>query len=274
MISEEQRFFCQSLRKRAPQQGAPMTRWTFFGRILPERIPLSMRMPEHRSEAAELALRYRATINIDKGQFIVPVVVESPKYEVLTLRNVVEGDIRTLTDLVGYRRGCSFDVDMISATCDDGRSVIFGNQIPVLQQSTARDAGPIEHELIAAIRTNVSAQIVLEDFREAMRSPVQTGFFCYRAIEAMMQSMKEREDEGDAPAWKTLRSRLNIDRSAIDAVKTHADDPRHGKASSITDSQRANVFRLTDELIRRYLIYLGNGKKTLPIDQFPTLLVS
>ena len=81
-----------------------MTRWTFFGRILPERIPLSVPLFEQSGEVAEFGLRYRATIQIDKGQFVALVSIESGQVDVLTLRNIIENDIRTVTDLIGYRR--------------------------------------------------------------------------------------------------------------------------------------------------------------------------
>jgi len=70
----------------------------------------------------------------------------------------------------------------------------------------------------------------------------------------MMQSMKAHPDDDDRPAWEALRSRLNLDRPVIDAIKVHADYPRHGKVSSISDADRAKVFRLTDQIVKRYLV--------------------
>ena len=103
-----------------------MTRWTFFGRVLPERIPLKVALPEWTSELREFALRYRVTIQIADGQFVVPVIIESGQIDVHTLRNLVENDIRIATDLIGYLIGGSFDIDMISATSNAGPSVVFG----------------------------------------------------------------------------------------------------------------------------------------------------
>jgi hypothetical protein len=94
-----------------------MTRWTFFGRILPERIPLSVTLPEQRVEAPEFGLRYRVTIQIDKSQFVIPVIIESGRVDVLTLRNLIENDTRGVTDLIGS----SFDIDIISALSNGKR---------------------------------------------------------------------------------------------------------------------------------------------------------
>jgi len=248
-----------------------MTQWTFFGRILPERIPLRVSDPLRvTAEAAVLGFRYQITIRMADGQFVVPVLVERGPDDVTTLKNLVEGNIRNCVDYIGYRNGISFDVDMISANCDDGRSVVFGIAIPVLQEARAALVTSLEVDRFKRVLAEIPAQIVLADFREAMRNPVGTGFFCYRAIEAMMQSMKaDPTDKDDDPAWAELRRRLQIDRSAIDAIKAHADYPRHGKVSSISDADRAMVFRLTDKIIARYLEYLERGKTALPNSEFP-----
>jgi hypothetical protein len=67
-----------------------------------------------------------------------------------------------------------------------------------------------------------------------------------------MQSMKAYPDDKDRPAWRMLCARLQIERSAIDAVKSHADYPRHGRVSSISDADLAKVFRITDQIVKRY----------------------
>jgi len=43
--------------------------------------------------------------------------------------------MRTVTDLIGYVDGISFDIDTISALSDEGKAVIFGIEIPVLRET-------------------------------------------------------------------------------------------------------------------------------------------
>lgn len=114
-----------------------MTPWLFFGKILPERVPVSMVLPEFTQEVADLDLRYRITIQFAQGLFVVPVVVESGNVDLHTLRNVVENDLRFAIDLIGYIEGCSFNIDMMSATSYNGsetNSTVFGMKIPVLEE--------------------------------------------------------------------------------------------------------------------------------------------
>lgn len=86
-----------------------------------------------------------------------------------------------------------------------------------------------------------------------MRVPVGTGLFSYRAIEAIMQAMRSSDEESNGFAWGRTRGTLRVDRSAIDYVRSFADRPRHGRPSGISDQDRAQVFKITDEVIRRYL---------------------
>ena len=112
----------------------------------------------------------------------------------------------------------------------------------------------------------------MADFREAMRNPPNTGFHCYRAIEAMMQAMKSEEDQKDSRAWELFRNNnLKITPACLKAIKVHADPPRRGKLYVMTDAQRAYVFVKTQSIIIRFLEYLKRGRMSLPEPEFPYL---
>jgi hypothetical protein len=253
-----------------------MSNWTFVGRILPERVPLKVAIPLSTGNEVEgLDIAYDCHIGIADSQVYADITVTRGNANLNTLKNLVEGNIRSITDLIGYLHGISFDVDIISAISrDTDERCVFGIAIPVLaQRRRPEDLGKIDADLLLALGPIPHARMVLADFREAMRTPIGTGFFCYRAVEAMMQSMKSNDREEDSQAWKRMRENLRIDRSAIDRLKSHADFPRHGRLSAISDEQRAEVFTIADECIRRYLEYLRLGQKPLSEKMFPTYSV-
>jgi hypothetical protein len=252
---------------------ARVTRWTFFGRVLPERVPVTWDTPlEGTARQPDLGMTFDFRVVIHASQAVVDLAVKDSDPDVSTLRNTAANCIRMITDLVGYKQGYCFDVEVVSAICRDTSDwSVFGIEIPVLAARRVGQVGGIDGGLLKATAQSAAAQIVLAEFREAMRVPVGTGFHCYRAIEAMMQSMKADREDADGPAWEQLRERLRIDRSAIDEVKKHADLPRHGKPSSMSDPERAKVFGLTDEIIERFLVYLVNGKTALAEPDFPVL---
>lgn len=86
-----------------------------------------------------------------------------------------------------------------------------------------------------------------------------------------MQSMKTETIKTDKQAWARLNEVLLLDRSASEKIKAHADHPRHGKPSSITDQERVAVFQLTDEIVYRFLEYLRRDLGPLSSREFEVL---
>jgi hypothetical protein len=250
-----------------------MTSWIFIGRVVPERFPVRVQFPASSNVVAQLGLRFDSHVGIADGQIIVDVSITQGSTDLPTLRNLVEQDIRTMTDLIGYQNGFAYDVDLILAICrDTGERHVFGPVIPILSQRRGGVfSSSIDLATLSAVVQEIGAKIALASFREAIKVAVDSGFFCYRAIEAMMQSMRVRDSEKDKVVWDRLKTTLCVEESAIYYVKGHADTPRHGKASVISDAERATVFSLTDEIIKRYIQYLVRGKTPLPLAEFPKL---
>jgi hypothetical protein len=244
-------------------------KFTFYGKVNPERVPITFPSPiSGEAQNPLLQASYKFRVAIHASQCVIDLDVDdTDASDVFTLRNIAADAVATLTDLVGYRLGICFAVEIISYIRRDNDDwFVFGIDVPILAARRAGTANNIPRELLTAVLGNVPAMMVLADFRKAMSDPIGTGFHCYRALEAMMQSMKEADDEKDSVAWERLRGRLRMDRSAVDAIKAHADLPRHGRPSQTSDQQRAQLFELTDEIINRFLKYLVNGKSPLRDD--------
>jgi hypothetical protein len=227
------------------------------------------------AEAQGFGLAFKFHIWIAAGQFMVDVNVTRGAPGFLTLRNLVEANLRNVTDTIGYLHGVSIDIDMISAAnLETNERHFFPPGIPVLVQRR-QIASPVtvtEDGLLGAIGKDPYAHTVMADFREAMRNPYDTGFFCYRAIEAMMQSMKTSSDEDEKTSWPRLRGTLHVDIGAIQNVQKHAVLRRHGKTGDISGEEREKVLVITDEITRRYLAYLTRGKTPLPEADFPMFM--
>lgn len=254
--------------------GGGLEKWTFFGRVLPERIPLSWGTPlAGRARQTELGFDYEFRTVIHASQVIVDLTATRGTPDVDTLRNTARECALQITDLVGYTSGNHFDVEIVSAVCRrNDEWAVFGSQIPALvARINPLRINNIDGILLQAVASNVSAQMVLRDFQRSMREPVDTGFYCYRAIEAMMQSMRPSADTKDPEAWDYFLSALSLERSAKDKVSSHAAFARHGRPSSMTSDDRQSVFKLTDEIIRRYLEYLCRNRTPLQAQEFPIL---
>jgi hypothetical protein len=250
--------------------------WTFFGRVYPERVPIHWAEPLagilHQPRLNN-KLQFRTIIHA--GQIIVDLTPIEWSPDVYSLRNIAVQCATGITNLVGYMHGMSFTVEIISAINrqnDEWR--VFGTELPALvARRDPHRPNQIDAKFLTDIAGSTSAAMVLTDLQSAMRDPIGTGFYCYRAIEAMMQSMKEMPDEDNKRAWPRLKELLRIDERALRLVQRHAAFPRHGRPSGMTDSERATVFEITDEIVRRYLEYITRGKIPLPEHEFQTLTV-
>jgi hypothetical protein len=255
-----------------------MAKWTFFGRVYPERIPLTFPPLSGRGKLEDLGIDFLFRVFLHNSQAVVDLEITRGEPGIDDLKNLAADRVRSLTDIVGYSAGYYFDVEITSArSLDTDACFVFGIEIPVLAQrrSVRTDQwfqASLPAELLQAIGASTHAQMILGDFRDAMRTPTGTGFFCYRAIEAMMQCIRQ-EGEQEKPAWQRLRTALNVDRSAFDTVKAHADTARHGRPTSITDAERALVLSTTDEVIKRFLAYLLASKQQLLESEFPIFAV-
>jgi hypothetical protein len=108
-----------------------MANWIFFGRVLPERIPLTIGQPiTWSSEVSDLGLQMDVSFAIADGQVIARVNVKDANPDLNTLRNVLDMEIRSVVDLIGYLYAVRYDLDLISATSlDTGDHRIFGRTI-------------------------------------------------------------------------------------------------------------------------------------------------
>lgn len=244
-------------------------RYIFFGRVLPERVPMSFEMQEIEIRS-DLGIIFNISASVHKNQAVCNVSILNGKSDIFTIRNLVENALRVWVDLIGYHMACRFSLEITSAVWGMNERLIFGIDVPVLSQHRPK-LTELRTGQLDVVAAEPAAQSVLADFREAIGHPVLTGLFLYRAVETMMQAMKESESEKADNAWRRFRETLCVSRDAIDFLKKHADPPRHGKIHQISDKDRAALFLIADELIRRYLAFLEGGQVPLSPSEHPLL---
>jgi hypothetical protein len=94
---------------------------------------------------------------------------------------------------------------------------------------------------------SIESQIVrtsLVDLRNGCLNPQDAGMLCYRAIEGIMQTYKQTNEEESKEAWPRMRQSLKFEKSYIDVLSKHSVANRHGKPLSIAaDEQRLLLCR-------------------------------
>lgn len=239
--------------------------WIFAGRLLPERSSIRLDGLRYSAEVefADLGCSCRFHgVQIIDSQIIARVRVTAGSIDIYTLRNVLASHLRALADYSGFLTGRHLDLEITSAAEVGSPEswVIFGNTIPVL----FKDSAKLEEESLKLTLTDHSFQLALSDFRKAMPDGTETGFYCFRAIEAIMQTFKQGTEK-DADTWDRMRATLRVERPLIDFIKARADDRRHGKAPpSVTDRDRQKMFKVTSAILERYVALRANKLTALP----------
>ncbi|TPW34671.1 hypothetical protein [Oecophyllibacter saccharovorans] len=234
--------------------------WSFFGQVLPVRGLISLeKISKLEISFSESDLKIPTNIFIHNSQVIVKLTAPDD-FHPQWLRNEVQKFCNKTVDLIGFQRGVAMNVDIISATNSRGFLNVFGSEAPVLfnyEKSLEMEKISIS-ENFPVINCQYTTR-VLEDFREAIRFPTQAGFFCYRAIEAIMQSFKNDDKESDKSSWEKMRGELGISREKIKFIKDFSDDVRHGKNGNLSLAKSGEVFMTAKEIINIYFSYLKNN---------------
>lgn len=240
--------------------------YIFTGRVIPERALIDI---------GEVTFGIVQSDDVPAGELHVQIILSqiSARYlgsddikNLFTLRNVVEDAVRILLDVAGYYAGYGYDAEIVQMVRPHSADkYVFGIDIPTLTGFVEK-AGISAQDIFTALGKNDGnyPRQALADVREAIKSPRDTGFFCYRAIESLKNCCVARnnvkQDEEDA--WSTFRKVYSIEKDEIMQVKEFADAARHGnylQAVPMSDRDRAEVFKKTWGILNKYVLLEKSG---------------
>lgn len=254
-------------------------KWFYFGKINPERFPISFIKINNvcKYDAENLELLF--DISVTDSIFVLDIYVLKGHKDIVSFMEISKSFVISLVDVLVYYYEIRLDVEIISGIhVRTNQKYVFGNKSDVLNRPSY-DKTDLEgiSRISTAITKDTALRYVLANFREALRVPLHTVFYCYRAIESMMQSMKEKDipikgsTENDKPYWKKLQTALKVSKETMVSVGNHAIPPRHGKSISMNLEQREKIIVITDKIIKRYIDYLTADKCDLSAADYPIL---
>jgi hypothetical protein len=187
-----------------------------------------------------------------------------------TLKNTIEDLVRAEVDACGYILGRGYDVEITSCLGPEGRHTVFAVGIDEIEQMQIER--PLQFsDLRPIVMESRHLRRALADLRQSIRSPFDTGFFCYRAVECLRQYFVEQGYSGDKASWDRLRDVLRVDKAWIMEIKKHSDAPRHGKIADVSGNDRVSMMKLAWKVVDRFSVYVHTGYKPLPEKDYPML---
>lgn len=251
-----------------------MTVYVFEGEVSPRHrgFWIDSRRINHANPQA--GVQFVADIEISNADVRVTVDDLATGADVMTLRNYVEAACQIIADAYAYLSGIPFIVGINRVTTADGAEPTpLDHQVPAISASESDRPLAIEELLNLVLSPNIEpamrSQLVLAltNLREAMRSPHDTGFHCYRAIECIRQFF----GEGSARHWERMAEALRIDRTAVDRVREFARPQRHGADLFMSDADRGLAMQLTWRIMDRFVLFVRNGGRALTAAEHNTL---
>jgi hypothetical protein len=233
--------------------------YLFQGVVLPERAQLSLSTAIGViGETSDQYVEARISILLNQVAVWVDTEVE---WDILDLRNTVRGVLQNELAIVGYLKGLAYDVEVrrvlnrglgidhvfgIEIPCIARRTTGLADPAPVLDEIRRKTVGPNGHLLYRC----------LNDLCSAMKHPEDTGFYCYRAVEALRLHCALSHDvagHSKAAQWEKFHAICQVSEDDLMFLKRAADPVRHGDVVSITSAERAGLFTRTWDVVDAYL---------------------
>lgn len=163
--------------------------------------------------------------------------------------------VRGITDALCFTNGCGYDVEIIQLLDNqNGHHRVFGVDEPAI--TSLKILQRISTEQVAELLktpTALDLERTFSDLREAIRKPSDSGFYCYRAIECLMNYYRHQNSCSKKQAWEHLRSVLNITEETIMFIKAAADPIRHGNVREKGKLSRDEVLVKTWEIVESFV---------------------
>ena len=233
----------------------------FSGRVVPERALLDTSEFSFKVPAQGDVPEGELFLQIIKSQVSARFVCQGSVTNIFTLRNIVDDAARTILDAVGYHRGYGYDLEIVQMIRpDSSEKQVFGIDVPAVAKS-CDEAGITLHHIMVALGASDGAYLrhALSDLREAIKSPKDTGFFCYRAVESLKNCVAARNggSPDKAAEWEMFRSAYAIDKDQILDIKAFADPVRHGNVAhkwQVTDGDRSRLFTTAWRIVNQFIL--------------------
>ncbi|NIA68969.1 hypothetical protein HBA54_10225 [Pelagibius litoralis] len=248
-----------------------MSTIVFHGRVIPERADFNATgsggNPIQRSIETPFG-EIGCHFTILKSVISVRCITNNVEINLETLRNlVVNSLVSVFTDAHGIASGIGYDVEIVSAlNVDSGYLRVFGAD----ERIDTTDPFPELAQLVQLAGSDLQLRSAMANFRRSIRMPIETAFYCYRAIEAVKGFfLSMTSGRKDIAAWREMRTALNLQQSTLAEFKVAADQMRHGIIVDQTWGQRKRQMEIAREVVRRFAHFLANDKTRLSSEKFP-----
>ena len=250
----------------------------FIGRILPDALKLTTRVPEIKWKWEEENIEL--TFNIKVLASIIIVECETPRYEA---RYFVEFHRRAFdlargsVNLAAFAAGQGVIVTLDSFIAPGGvTSPIMFHDPRLAALCTSFSLDPARqteyHTLLTIAITDINLLFALNDMIEAITIPHVSLVNCARAMDRLKHLIASPNAK-DPQAWRQMRDALQISEDYLKYITEYSKGPRHGRPGHRSGIVTSETARRAWIIMDRYFEYRKRGgSNPLPVSSFPVLV--
>ena len=238
------------------------------GKIIPERVGFSLSNVMGTVSVPEFEIECNFSLSIELSIISLKIITEKEIIDFATIRNVLRDLVRLYTDTFGYLHGYAYEIEITSISGKENKPHhIFGVELKEIEDDFSNRPDKKFDEIAQLMHggNNNELRLALNDFRLSMQHPIDTGMFCYRAMESLMQRFNSGNND---EAWNEFRDSLNLSKNFLQPLIDNSWPSRHGKPVAITHDQRVDLIKRIQKIIDRFVIYAINGHVQLDKTQY------
>ncbi len=235
------------------------------GRVLPIRAaltfgPIRIQLSDEKSMSPSTNLE----LTIYANEVTIYYEAEYPR-DIYDIKNECLYYCNAMVAQIGFLVGFGYSIEVNQILCRElDINIVYGIDIPCLSE---RNKGLDLNLLIQKIFSIKGPEVrylhrCFVDLQLAITHPIDTPFYCYRAIESLRHFCRIRYNLAkEQQQWQKLSELTKKGWDDTKSVKIFANDARHGDHKGFSSEQRAEFFITTWELVDGFIDSVGESSK-------------
>lgn len=239
-----------------------MYKYQLIGKAYPESFHVPIEA--HKINTEILGIKNEFTMLIDNENVVNCIVYSNHQWDPHDLLNHAELLVQNTLNSIAFFTGITTEIFFNHIECSE-----IGMQLELKMDYQTEVAHGVPPDflsqsslLLKLCETEYGWHLTrsINEYRLALRHPMDGGFFCFRSIECLRIYCKYRFDiSREKHQWEKLRTIAGVDRKKIDSIKSFADSNRHGDYQGISSNDRVEILHSTRNIIHCFFHGIFNG---------------
>jgi len=240
-----------------------MNKYRYYGQINPRDI-IKFDNFVYTSDLKGIDSHHSGNLKIKIDNNTVEAIIETESNfdeDLETLKNTLEYLVGGIINTANYFYGYAVDVVLESGGNISKEIYTFPPRIRFLKES---DRSLPILDLLSFVMKTPALHRAINDLKSAIKNPMDVGFYCFRAIEAIRQNFlednEEDTDKAKKKSWEQMNEKLKINKTYYSKINDNANITRHGKVTSVAGSDMEEILIKAWTVVDRFIMHLNKGK--------------